>query len=341
MNASLLIALCLTAAPVQDGTRVIENGQQVSRAVTPPRPLVLDNEPIDSVIWPARERPLQEPLTAPATDDRDVVFFAADSVEFKLPYGWNVQETPWLRDVYLQLGPQAQFSRDPHDLAGGVWLKYRPERAPKPNRNLQADLNVRLQAAVATMPRIGEPQTVDIGGYTGLLQEFSMPLADGTLRPAAHLVVITQWGVFELRAMESGPNSHFASVGTSEILKSLQFHSHAPGIGMGKPPQASATAATPIFGSWKAINGRMQILRDGRLALELDRKQVIRFDESGYPKFRDPNVVIIGRYDAKDDLLQVTWEDGSQTNYRWDLQGENLLLTDHEGRVSQLAPVFD
>ncbi len=340
---SICLMLCAVCV-AQNGSLAVEDGQAVERSVLPLPPFNAHQVPTGTSVGPATQERAQQTrpnLPQQQPSEEDIVFFAADSVEFQLPYGWNVQETPWERDIFLQMGPAQRFSRDPRELSGGVWIRYRPTRDSTSEADLGSELQLRMQAAVATMPQVGEPRAYQVGGYPGLLQEFLLPSPDGQVTPSAHFVVLTPWGTFELRATEADPNSQFVSAATARLIQSLKFHPPAPGIGAGKPVAQKAAAATSIFGTWKAMNGRMQILHDGRVALEFDRKQVIRFDESGAPTFREPHVVLIGRYTAEKDVLQVTWEDGSQTNYRWQVQGEDLLLTDHRGRVSQLSPVFE
>lgn len=342
---ALLLILCLATTPggqsPGDGKPlVIENG----RVLQPPAPFVppaatnLDSQP--SVIWRAREpRKDTPPNQTVRPDDRDVVYFAADSVEFRLPLGWQVRETPFLHDVYLQLGPSSRFSRDPREGTGGAWIRYSPLRHTSVPGDPAAELGTRLQAAIATLPRVGEPRSVNVGGFPGLLQEFQLPLGGGTVVAAAHLVALTPWGVFELRTTEAQPGVHTAFAGANEILNSLRFHSPAPEIGAGKPAADQATAAATIFGTWKAINGRLLLVRDGRVALELDRTPEVRTaaasSEADEPK------VLIGRYQAQGNELRITWEDGSRTDYTWRLDGEQLLLTDRQGRESPLAPAFD
>ena len=50
---------------------------------------------------------------------------------------------------------------------------------------------------------------------------------------------------------------------------------------------------------------------------------------------------LAGRFRAKNDLLHVVWDDGSKLNFRWKLSGSALLLTDHEGQISQLQRLYE
>ena len=50
---------------------------------------------------------------------------------------------------------------------------------------------------------------------------------------------------------------------------------------------------------------------------------------------------LAGRFKVADDLLMVDYIDDSRSNYRWRIEGTELMLTDHEGRVSQLARIYE
>ncbi|MDA7979737.1 MAG: hypothetical protein MPJ50_13300, partial [Pirellulales bacterium] len=289
MFSEALLALCVTVVPTQGAVTVLEPGTAIaSIAPTAPRLLVGDAF-TDPSIWRANEPQLTQANTSQAHDDQDVVFFAADSVEFQVPHGWSMQETPYQRDVFLQLSPGDEFTGNPNDLRGGVWMRYRPFRGASAHRDLTAEFESRFRSAIGNASLSGGPRSFEISGNPGMLQEFFLPTPEGGTTPAAHAIVMTQWGVFELQGIEANFESQFVSQATGEILRSLKFHAPAPAIGARKPPIPAALAAAPIFGSWKAINGRVQVLHDGRVALEFDRKQTVRFDESGTPRFRPPH----------------------------------------------------
>ena len=46
-------------------------------------------------------------------------------------------------------------------------------------------------------------------------------------------------------------------------------------------------------------------------------------------------------FEAKEDLLLVEWKDGSKLNFRWKVKDGDLLLTDHEGRISKLRRIVE
>lgn len=74
--------------------------------------------------------------------------------------------------------------------------------------------------------------------------------------------------------------------------------------------------------------------------IRFDRRGNYAIDKQGTPVFDSNLKTLAGRYRAENDLLLVTWADGSRTNYRWRRQGPNLFLTDHTGRTSQLRRIY-
>ena len=54
-----------------------------------------------------------------------------------------------------------------------------------------------------------------------------------------------------------------------------------------------------------------------------------------------PARVLRGTYSANGDILQIAWTDSSLLNLRWRTEDGALLLTDHVGRISQLARLYE
>jgi len=87
-----------------------------------------------------------------------------------------------------------------------------------------------------------------------------------------------------------------------------------------------------IFGTWKSFASCLRLFGDGHAQIEVD---VPRHAMAGGSQ--QQQWTITGQYESRDDLLLVTWNDGSRSNFRWQLQGERLLLTDESGQTSQLS----
>ncbi len=73
--------------------------------------------------------------------------------------------------------------------------------------------------------------------------------------------------------------------------------------------------------------------------MQFDRRGSFEPGPDGTLRYDRPLVKLRGTAVAQDDLLLVTWSDGSRTNYRWRLYQGDLLLTDHLGRTSRLKPL--
>lgn len=94
----------------------------------------------------------------------------------------------------------------------------------------------------------------------------------------------------------------------------------------------SAPLPLPIVGVWKDTNSRIQFRADGEVVVQ----EASHAEGPGGPEIRRPagaaEQILKGRFQAREDILSVSWEDGPKTNYRWRLQDGWLLLTSHHGR---------
>jgi len=95
--------------------------------------------------------------------------------------------------------------------------------------------------------------------------------------------------------------------------------------------------AQPIFGSWRAYRSLLQLLGEGRILITVDPSATQSLDATAGHKHQEQ---LIGVFKAQGDLLFVTWKDGSKLNYRWRLEQGELLMTDHQGQISQLRRVL-
>ena len=101
------------------------------------------------------------------------------------------------------------------------------------------------------------------------------------------------------------------------------------------PPQIASALA--VVGSWKSFRSRLRFYKDGRVTILMDSAGAIRVDGTK-PKKAER---LIGTYQGQGDLVYVVWDDGSKLNFRWRVEGDRLLLTDHEGHVSQLRRLLE
>jgi len=179
-----------------------------------------------------------------------------------------------------------------------------------------------------------------IGPWDAAELEFALPPSPGegtaTIR-GSHLLISTPSGLFELHMQYpiDRYEEHLDEV--ARILSQLKLT--APTMTDHGPTTAETVAATPIHGSWKAFRSRLRLSSDGGIEIAIDRAQLISPPSDGFPAVE--NELLQGRYRAVGDLLFVEWRDGSKLNFRWTLKGGDLLLTDHEGQISQLRRIAE
>ncbi|MEQ8790018.1 MAG: hypothetical protein RIC55_27225 [Pirellulaceae bacterium] len=276
-------------------------------------------------------------VEASDVDDRAIVRFAAGAVELRVPGDWLVVEFPVGREVRMVIAPQPlQNSEAP--LRDGMWLTYHPR---PPQASAPVDLNVvlpeRLRIATDSLAQPGALDALTINGRPALRQQFALAetQAAGAGHRGFHVFVDSQWGLCEVHAVAPEALHDSRSAQFERMLDSLL-------VLQPRPPRQDVSddlrEVAPIVGSWKSLGGRMRIHGDGRIAVLLDKPQLASGQGDGKSK-RPP--VLVGRFAAEQDVLRVTWKDGSLLNFRWRLHGNDLLLTDHRGQVSQLQRLLE
>ena len=260
----------------------------------------------------------------------DCLSFAAGAVRLAPIEGWWVREMARGRDLCLIISPEPT-KRLPDD---GIWLSYHVARPSNltVNEELRRQLSGRLKTITSNDAKFSEASEFFIDSWPGIGVEFYDPGAAATRTPlkGRHLLVRTDWGIFELHA--SAPLNQFVSRSKKWADLWDSIHLEAPSI-----PEASvvpeARDAATLVGSWKSYRGRMRLRADGTIEIVPDSVNLLV----------DPNSsrLLRGRYEARGDLLFVTWKDGSRLNLRWRLRASDLLLTDHEGQISQLKRLFE
>lgn len=264
-------------------------------------------------------------------DGSDSISFAAGAVQLKAPDGWWVQELPRRREVRLVLSPEEFGKRIPRD---AIWLCYHvvgPSRMTR-EAELQGMLPGRLRLSTDATATASAPTVFQFGPWLAVAQEFvsSQSQADDVPIKGRHVLVRTDWGIFELHA--SAPVNRFETrtAAWTQVWKSIQLEAPANF----SPYETTAVLeASAILGSWKSYRSRMRLRHDGTISIVPDSVNLLT--TAGSPD------VLEGTFESRGDLLFVTWRDGSRLNFRWRSRGSDLFLTDHEGQISQLKRLLE
>jgi hypothetical protein len=269
------------------------------------------------------------------TEAGDLVQFAAGAVEFRPPEGWWLGEIAHGREVRLVMAPEEPASRRRMPL-DGIWITYHVA-APtddQPVEELSRLLPRRIRLATSNLGTVGQPTSFELGPWPAVVAEFTVDSTrEQPSRPSVrgrHILVRTEWGIFELHGsaaverFEQRANLWAAMWTTIKleqpVLPSRDVH---PSIG----------DAALLVGSWKSYRSRMRLREDGRITIVPDSVNLLTTPDS--PQ------LLSGNFQAQGDLLFVTWDDGSQLNFRWRARGSDLFLTDHEGQISQLKRLLE
>jgi len=274
-------------------------------------------------------------------DNRDIVLYAGGVVEVRPPLGWHIAEVPFGREVRLLVTPQPIEGRRvmPTD---GMWITFHAQsiRQGFAVDTIQEVLQKRLKLSVKKVRLAGNVSIMNIADYPAVKQEFT--IGDGLANQpntsdthiGFHVLIRSTFGILEL---------HAVAPATEHALRKEQFESTISTIVLKKPQDDgdvvvdSVSDAKPVIGSWKAFRSRLRLYGDGRIVIRPDRPSKIvpqRIDKAA-------DGILTGRYEARGDLIFVRWDDGSRQNLRWRRHNENLLITDHDGQISQLRRIFE
>ena len=151
------------------------------------------------------------------------------------------------------------------------------------------------------------------------------------------MLVATSLGLLELHAIAPAAEYQQRVADFNRFVSSLRFR---------KPPDFpdkrvanSIRDAAKILGTWKAFRSRITLTADGSVVIKPDDFQTAVAEAADRA---DPQSAWLrGSFRASGDLLFITWEDKSRLNFRWRLRDEELLLTDHEGQISQLRRILE
>jgi hypothetical protein len=276
----------------------------------------------------------------PRTDSLRLVAFAGGALDFELPRGWVVKEVPSGREIRLLAGP-APLPTSPNNLIRGCWLMYEryvPTAGPRPS------LNDDLQRSLRRLPEVGallgRPRAITVGRQPALRQNVELigDRGTGAVLRASHVVAQTPWGLLELHGIAPVDVADDVRGGLNLVLSSLRFHNPR------QPPLATSpdvTDAQGALGHWKGQYQRLHLTPTGGIVMDMDPLVTASAAPPEPPHGYEPGTHLTGRFRAEDDLIYVTWNDGSPLNFRWKVQQGDLLLLDHSGRYSRLKRLFD
>ncbi len=272
-----------------------------------------------------RPLPAVEPeLVTPDGRKSDFVQIAGGAIEMAVPEGWYVSEIPVGRQVQLWLTPIAPAERRvPTD---GICATFHWQ-GRKPS---QDELAAAIQSRMTERGFFSPPQVV------------SAPFADNHAQLAMEnqnerqkiwmAATATETGIFEIAVVAARDDFVSRLEATQIVFSSLKIATprlRTPVV-LGGVQDAAAAA-----GLWKSLRARLRVGGDGRIEMSFDGP-TYPLDEAGQLSYVRRVDVLTGSYQARQDMLLVTWDDGSRLNLRWRIDDGQLLLTDHNGRVSQL-----
>jgi hypothetical protein len=263
-----------------------------------------------------------------ADEPLPLIRFAGGAIEFQLPNDWDVAEVPFGREVHMVLSP-SQPNESVRGVAARIWLTcHSTESGVDGTEALQKILVERLAAVTRNLGKVAHTETIRIAGRNGQVANFTAKTPDGRSIRGSHLIFPIEGGLCEIHLVATEDEYVFASAAADTLLRTIAAPDRKVGA---EEIDKSARDAKAVFGAWKAVASRLFLDGRGNIAIEFDRRTVLSVAAGNKPTQR-----ITGSFKAKGDLLFVTWADGSKSNYRWRLERGELLLTDHDGNVSQL-----
>jgi len=272
--------------------------------------------------------------------DQTRVSFAGGIVNLRLPGGWAATEWPRRREMRVVLQP-ADLNRASSEVRIGVWLGFH-RRLPGVDSDRMPDAALceqRINAAIPGGAVSTETGWIFVAGQRMLRQEFrAAGDRTSTSFSGFHVLGKTEYGWFECQAVADETESSAILPTAEQLLTTIDLR---PPMDESRFESPLAATKTPV-GSWKSYRGLMRIRPDGHVSLTLDRPGTYTASEDGGIRFDRALVRLTGRYDLSDNLLAVTWSDGSRQNFRWKFSREgDLLLTDHHGRIAQLNWLYE
>ncbi len=268
---------------------------------------------------------------------QDRLEFAAGALVTRRPSGWWVEERPRGNYVFLWIAPH----RPPRGWAAlpqGLWATFVP-RGPgsRPRGITAAQVHHVVRTLAGGRFVLEEPgRPFSWHGHRGLLFRGTRSGETPSWTISA-LGVETPWGEYYTGIVASDRQAPLVEETWHRWLR--QSRLRAPQQRQWPQPAAQMAPAAALLGWWKAPRGQMYFGPRGEVVLQFDRRSSFEPGPDGTLRYDRPLVQLRGNAVAREDLLLVTWADGSRTNYRWRLYQGDLLLTDHLGRTSRLKPL--
>jgi hypothetical protein len=267
-------------------------------------------------------------------DDRAVAVHAGGAVVLAVPSDWEIREVPFRREVRLTLAPRLPTDTQPP--LDGMWLAYHYQsRVPRDAAALAAFATERLRSVIGSEAVARDaPAAMTVAGTEALRIDFDKKTENGDTQRGFYLLVASDWGDCEVVAAAPDEQWEIRGREFAEIVDSLQLNE--PDVR--RPPAAAHIHdAEPILGSWKSYCGLLRLSAEGRISIVSDSPFRYAAEDGTTHSASE----IAGRFRANQDLLFIEWDDGSKLNFRWRGQSQRLLLTDHNGRMTQLRRVLE
>jgi hypothetical protein len=263
--------------------------------------------------------------------DSDIVLMSGGAIEIQVPIGWHANEIPIGREMRVWLTRERWHSAAPP--TNGVWLNFHWLGREPDQQELGRRISYRAERLARRPIATGSVRDSTIGGFQAVTQE-----VDGAELRGWFALVAVKTGMLEIATVADPAHYKRHRAAAESVIDGIRVHS--PQI---RRPKLAANIldAGPAVGLWKALRGRLRFGEDGRVSITFDQDENYSLDSSGSTNFERSVSRLTGQYQAQQDIIYVTWDDGSRINYRWRLYEEQLLLTDHNGRVSQLLRLVD
>jgi hypothetical protein len=290
--------------------------------------------------------------------ERALVVHAGGAVRLTIPADWHVNEVGFKRQVRLLVSPHA-LKPTARDVMDGLWLalEYYPNGLERESDEaLRQRVVGSLQSIHGGNSDSAEGRVVQLNGLMAARTDFKLdtrkasgkeneeaagetgisPERDNVLNSRGfHMILQTDWCRCQMHALAP---SHVAD------QRLLEFERILDDLRLAEPSSEhhgmvpSVVDATSILGSWKAHASRFRLRGDGTIDIETDAPFRFTTKQGGQ---HYAGTKLLGRFRARDDLLFIEWDDDSKLNYRWRLRGNKLLMTDHEGRMTQLVRISE
>jgi len=280
-------------------------------------------QPSQNRFGPPPPRPHVREFSTPAptspVDNGARIAFGGGAVQVTAPWDWRIYEVSEGRQVRLVVSPAEIKSRN--ELVDGLWIVCHATRYADAQTDLRQLLASRLDAATTGTVAASAMREFRVGQADGVRQEFAVQNATGF-----HALLRASWGICEIHARTSNPQ--VSKLLLDRVLSTVEIRD----VRLAHEANNSRVAASAqLIGSWKSYRSRFRLTADGRIEIEPETTAVRALGET-----QGESSVLRGDYESRDDLLLIRWDDGSFLNFRWRLDGDSLLLTDHDGRISEL-----